>query len=172
VRVRRAAVIGSVAGVLVVEAVWFIERRARIDDPVGAIAIHGVNGLWGVLAVGLFADGTYGAGWNLTDTAATAGRGVTGLLYDPSLGLSQLTAQIIGAVIIAVVMLAVALAFFKLQNRLTRGGIRPREDDELAGLDLPEMGVLGYSEFLDTPISSGSGLTRQPTAQTRDDVEV
>ncbi len=61
---RRRCIIGVIAGVLVVVAVLFIERTLKIDDPVGAIAVHGVNGAWGVLSLGLFADGTYGDGWN------------------------------------------------------------------------------------------------------------
>ena len=56
--------IGAIAGVLVIEAVFFVERKLKIDDPVGAIAVHGVNGTFGVLCVGLFANGSYGAGWN------------------------------------------------------------------------------------------------------------
>src|SRR5207248_7284677 len=84
-----AAVIGIIAGCVVVEAVWFFERRG-VDDPVGAISVHGVCGLWGVLAVGIFADGTYGDGWN-----GIKG-GVKGLLYgDPG----QLGAQIFHAVL-------------------------------------------------------------------------
>ncbi len=59
-----ALLIGAIAGVLVVESVFFFERRVRVDDPVGAISVHGINGLWGVISLGLFADGTYGAGWN------------------------------------------------------------------------------------------------------------
>ncbi len=57
-----AMVIGIIAGVLVIEAVFFVERKLKVDDPVGAIAVHGVNGTFGVLAVGLFANGSYGAG--------------------------------------------------------------------------------------------------------------
>src|SRR2546430_16915311 len=60
-----AALIGSVAAVIVIEAIGFFERRG-VDDPVGAISVHGVGGIFGVLSVGLFADGAYGAGWNLT----------------------------------------------------------------------------------------------------------
>ena len=59
-----AMLIGVIAGILVVLAVFFIERTLKIDDPVGAIAVHGVNGMFGVLCVGLFADGAYGDGWN------------------------------------------------------------------------------------------------------------
>ena len=94
-----AAVIGAIAAVIVVESVFFFERKG-IDDPVGAISVHGVCGIWGVLCVGIFADGRYGAGWNLTDSAATKGHGVTGFLYDTSLGFKQLGAQAIGALVI------------------------------------------------------------------------
>ena len=59
-----AAVIGIIAGVLVIEAVFFVERKLKVDDPVGAIGVHGVNGIFGVLAVGIFANGSYGDGWN------------------------------------------------------------------------------------------------------------
>src|SRR5712692_8919328 len=59
-----AVLIGGIAGVLVCAAVFFIERAFRIDDPVGAISVHGVCGLWGILSLGLLADGTYGDGWN------------------------------------------------------------------------------------------------------------
>ena len=68
-----AAVIGLIAGVIVVESVWFFEKRG-VDDPVGAISVHGVCGAWGVLAVGIFADGTYGAGWNGTGADSTVRR--------------------------------------------------------------------------------------------------
>src|SRR5215475_3344925 len=83
-----AVIIGVVAGVLVVESAFFLERRLKIDDPVGAISVHGTNGAWGVLSLGLFADGTYGDGLN-----GVAGT-VRGLFYgDPS----QFLAQVIGA---------------------------------------------------------------------------
>src|SRR5437588_61912 len=101
-----AALIGSVAAVLVVESVWFFERKAKIDDPVGAISVHGVCGIFGVLSVGVFADGAYGAGWNLTTGKAG---GVTGLFYgDPG----QLAAQAIGGGTICFIMFGTALAFF------------------------------------------------------------
>jgi len=143
-----AALIGSIAAAIVVESVWFFERRAKVDDPVGAISVHGVCGFWGVLSVGLFADGAYGAGWNLTTGKAG---GVTGLFYgDPG----QLAAQAIGAATICIVMFAIALAFFKIQNALTKGGIRPTAEVEEEGLDLPEMGVLAYPEFVGTYIET------------------
>ena len=130
-----AALIGALAAVLAIEAVFFIERR-KIDDPVGAIAVHGVCGTFGVLAVGIFANGTYGAGWNGSTTTGVAGiiKGEWG----------QLGAQALGAVVIWTVIFGIALAFFTLQNKFTKGGIRSPEDDELAGLDIPEMGVAAY----------------------------
>ena len=71
---------------------WFFEKRG-IDDPVGAISVHGVCGTWGVLAVGLFADGTYGGDWNGTGTESTVG--IWGLFYGHGGG-GQLAAQAIG----------------------------------------------------------------------------
>jgi Amt family ammonium transporter len=139
-----AAVIGAIAAPMVVEAVLFIERRG-IDDPVGAVAVHGVCGSFGVLSIGIFASGTYGAGWNLTESSATDGKGVTGILGgDVALGLRQLGAQAIGVVVLWTVMLGIAYVFFKIQSALTKGGIRSSVADELEGLDLPEMGLLAY----------------------------
>src|SRR3954467_7078501 len=89
-----AFIIGAVAGVLVVVSVFFWDKL-KIDDPVGAISVHGVNGFWGVVAVGLFSDGTYGAGWNgvgAPDYLGKAGQGVTGLFYGDS---KQLIAQLV-----------------------------------------------------------------------------
>ncbi len=140
-----AAVIGLLAGLIVIEVVWFIERRLKIDDPVGAISVHGVCGLFGVLAVGIFSDGSYGAGWNVTDTAETTGKGITGILYDVDLGLRQLGAQAVGGLVICTVIFGLAFAFFHFQNKFTKGGIRPTAEDEIAGLDGVEMGVPAYS---------------------------
>ena len=140
-----AAVIGVISGLLVIEAAWLIERRGKLDDPVGAVAVHGVNGLFGALCVGIFADGSYGGGWNLTESDLTADTGVTGILYDVALGGRQLAAQAIACLVIVTVMFGVAFAFFKIQNALTKGGIRSSAEDEMAGLDVPEMGIVAYS---------------------------
>ncbi len=138
-----AAVIGLIAGVLVVEAVWFVERRLKIDDPVGAIAVHGVNGTFGVLAVGLFANGSYGAGWNGSDV-----EGVKGLFWGDA---GQFLAQLLGVVVLWTVIFGVVYAFFRIQDAVSKamgkGGIRSKEADELLGLDEPEMGVRAYPEF-------------------------
>ena len=145
--------IGLVAGVLVIESTFFVERRLKIDDPVGAISVHGVCGLFGVLAVGIFANGKYGAGWNLTTTytdAAGDPLGVTGVPYSSD-GWSQLASQAIGAVTILIVGGGLSFAFFKIQDSVShstgRGGIRSTEEAEIDGLDVPEMGVLAYPEF-------------------------
>jgi ammonium transporter, Amt family len=140
-----AAIIGSLAGIVVVESVWFFERRG-VDDPVGAISVHGVCGAWGVLSVGIFADGSYGGDWNATGIKT---QNIYGFLYGHG-GWGQFAAQAIGVLTIATVMFGIAYAFFKIQNKLTKGGIRPTAEVELQGLDLPEMGVLAYPSFAGT----------------------
>ena len=148
-----ALVIGGIAGVLVIESIFFFERKAKVDDPVGAISVHGINGLWGVIALGLFADGTYGAGWN-----GVAGT-VKGLFYGDG---KQLLAQAIGAVTIIVWAFGVGWVFFKIQHAIQ--GIRSKPEDELMGLDIPEMGVYAYPD-LENPeavAALGGGLTPSP----------
>lgn len=130
-----AFIIGAIAGVLVVASVFFIDQKLKIDDPVGAIAVHGVNGLWGILSLGLFADGTYGNGWN-----GVPGN-VTGLFYgDPG----QFFAELIGGIVCFVVVFGLMYTFFKICDKLM--GIRVSPEDELEGLDIPEMGVKGYED--------------------------
>ncbi len=155
-----AALIGALAGIIVVESVFFFEKRG-IDDPVGAISVHGVCGIFGVLCIGIFGSGEYGAGWNLTAKGAAAtASGVTGILYDFGLGLRQLGAQAVGALVICTVMFGVAYVFFKVQNATMKGGIRSTAEDEIAGLDLPEMGVLAYDNLQvnELDIVGGAGL--------------
>jgi len=153
-----AMVIGSIASVLVVESVFFVERKMKIDDPVGAISVHGVCGIWGVLSVGIFSTGKYGQGWNgmLADDGSAktlGGKGVVGIFYSGH-GWGQLGAQAIGALTIVVGFGLLSLMFFKLQNKMVKGGIRVDRDIELDGVDLPEMGVLGYPEFMGASASS------------------
>lgn len=146
-----AALLGVIAGVVVIEAVFFIERKLKIDDPVGAISVHGICGTLGVIAIGLVANGKYGQGWNLTTNnvdAEGAAKGVEGLFYGGGAG--QLLSQLAGAVVIWTVMLGIAYAFFKIQNAVTKGGIRSNAEEEVAGLDLPEMGILAYPDFAGT----------------------
>ena len=162
-----AAIIGTIAGVLVVVSCGFFERRG-IDDPVGAISVHGVCGIWGVLCIGLFANGQYGGGWNLTSEGPAANaKGVTGLFYDASLGSRQLVAQAIGALVLCTVMFGVAFLFFKLQNAFMKGGIRPEADIEMIGLDMPEMGALAYPDFMEqdaVTMHAGTSPTHEVSA--------
>jgi Amt family ammonium transporter len=134
-----AVMIGGIAGVLVCWAVYFVERTLRIDDPVGAIAVHGVNGAWGVLSLGLFADGTYGDGWN-----GVAGP-VKGLFYGDA---GQLGAQVIGIVTNVVVVGALAYVCWQVIGLLV-GGHRVSAETEEIGLDIPEMGALAYPDTQD-----------------------
>ncbi|PWB62288.1 MAG: ammonium transporter, partial [Deltaproteobacteria bacterium] len=131
-----AVIIGLVAGVLVCFSVLFVERRLKIDDPVGAISVHGANGAWGVLALGLFADGTYGDGWNGVPGT------VTGLLYGDA---SQFAAQAIGTFANVVFIFALSYAFFKVLDLVM--GLRVDREMELEGLDQHEVAVSAYPDF-------------------------
>ncbi len=128
-----AVIIGAIAGILVILAYNFIDTKLKVDDPVGAVAVHGVNGAWGVLSLGLFADGSYGDGWN-----GVAGP-VKGLFYGDT---KQFFAQCIGTVTCFVFVFIVMYFFFKLLNKVIP--LRSKEADEIAGLDIPETGVHGY----------------------------
>ena len=159
-----ASILGAVAGILVVESVFFFDKIG-IDDPVGAISVHGVNGAWGCLSLGLFADGTYGEGWN-----GVPGK-VTGLFYGG--GLSQFWAELIGVTTCFVTLAILTLVVFKIVG-LILGGHRVSEEVEISGLDIPEMGVLGYSGMVmdkeaETPHPkgySGSSMIGSSAAKT------
>jgi Amt family ammonium transporter len=137
-----SAIIGFIAGVLVCISVMFVENTLKVDDPVGAISVHGAGGLWGVISVGLFADGTsnYGGAWNGVPGS------VTGLFYGDA---SQLVAQLIGvSTLVGFVFTFSFVMNWVLDIFL---GHRVSTETEVAGLDLPEMGQLGYPEFVFTP---------------------
>jgi Amt family ammonium transporter len=133
-----AAVIGLIAGVLVCLSVEFVEKVLRVDDPVGAISVHGTNGLWGVIAVGLFADGksNYGGSWG-----GVTGN-VTGLFYGDA---GQLVAQLIGVSTLVGFVFTFSFVINWIIDVLV--GHRVSAKAELEGLDLPEMGALCYPEF-------------------------
>ena len=120
-------------------AVFFFERTLKVDDPVGAISVHGVNGAWGVLSLGLFADGTYGDGWN----------GVAGHGQGPVLRRRQASSwRSASASLTCFVFVFVAFyVFFKVLDKII--GNRVSAETELLGLDMPEMGALAYPEFSD-----------------------
>jgi len=141
-------IIGLVSGVLVVEVTLFMEKKLRIDDPVGAVAVHGANGVWGVLALGLFADGNYGDGINGVKGT------VTGLFYGGGWG--QFIAEAIGAATNIVFIGAAGWLMFKLLDKVVGNRVKP--EVEMYGLDLPEMGIDGYSGIrmdknAETPLS-------------------
>lgn len=128
-----AVFIGVVAGLLTPISVMVFERRFRVDDPVGAVSVHGVCGIWGALALGLFADGTYGSGWNGVEGP------VRGLFFgDPS----QLAAQCIGIAANVMFVFPAAYGFFRLLDRVV--GNRVPAEVEWAGLDTLEMGSDAY----------------------------
>ena len=133
-----ACIIGWVAGILVCLGVEFFDRVAKIDDPVGAMSVHGLNGLWGVLSVGLFADGrsNYGGSWN-----GVSGN-VTGLFYGDA---GQLVAQLIGIATLVGVIFTLSYLLNWLVDVFV--GQRVSAKVELAGLDIPEMGAPCYPDF-------------------------
>lgn len=133
-----SCVIGLIAGVLVCLSVEFVDRVLKVDDPVGAISVHGANGLWGVISVGLFADGrsNYGGSWNGVNGS------VTGLFYGDA---GQLVAQLIGVATLVGFVFTFSFVVNVAIDWLV--GQRVSAKAEVEGLDLPEMGALGYPEF-------------------------
>jgi Amt family ammonium transporter len=131
-----AVIIGAIAGVLVVWGVLFVERVLKVDDPVGAVAVHGINGAWGCLSIGLFADGAYGAGWN-----GVANKTPLGLFYGGGVG--QLLAEAVGVLTNFVWVFSLSLLFFWILEKLI--GNRTSAKAEIEGLDVHEMGVSGYT---------------------------
>jgi Amt family ammonium transporter len=144
-----SVLIGVISGVLVCWSVFFVEGTLKVDDPVGAISVHGVNGAWGVLSLGLFADGVYGDGWN-----GVPGK-VTGLFYGAP---KQFLAECIGTLTCFAFVFVSMYAFFKLVDVII--GNRVSAEVEIGGLDMPEVGALAYPEFV---LSSGGVGSVVPT---------
>jgi Amt family ammonium transporter len=128
-----AVLIGLVASVLAIEGALIIERKLKIDDPVGAFAVHGLGGAWGLLSVGIFANGVSGNGLH---GVAGPVRGI----FAGSAG--QLGASLVGIVANVVWVVPLALVALAVVGRIV--GNRPTADDEIAGLDVPELGMTGY----------------------------
>lgn len=134
-------IIGAVAGILVVVVVEFIDIKLHIDDPVGAVAVHGANGIWGTLAVGLFANP------NAFDGAGEA-TGVAGLFYGGGFGL--LGIQALGILAITAWTFVSMLIVFKVIKKIN--GLRASVEDEIMGLDVSEHGLVSsYADFLPVP---------------------
>ena len=127
-----AAIIGGIAGVLVCLSAAYVENVMKVDDPVGAVSVHGTCGMFGLVAVGLFADGSYG---------------VTGLFYGG--GAAQLVAQLVGISTLLGVIFTISFVINWVLDILM--GQRTSAESEVAGLDIPEMGQLGYPEYVLKP---------------------
>ena len=146
--------IGIAAGVVVCLGVLFNERVLKIDDPCGAISVHGYCGWLGAVSLGIFADGTYGAGWNGVGAAAylgRAGQGVTGLLHGDS---SQFWIQLGGATLLAVYSFGATYGMFSVVNKVR--SMRVTREVEIEGLDVPEFGMLAYPEDAVEMLTAGS----------------
>ena len=133
-------IIGAVAGVLVIFGVWFLDYVLKVDDPVGAVAVHGFNGVWGTLAVGLFATGK-------------GQDGITGLFYGG--GFTQLGIQALGVLTVgAWTAVTVTILFFIIKKTI---GLRASREEEMVGLDLTEHGLVSsYADFMPAVVSNAA----------------
>lgn len=134
-----AVVIGIIGGAIMVAGVFFNENKLKIDDPVGAIAVHGYSGSWGLLSVGIF---SVGIGNGILADAAYAAD-APGLLYG---GVAQFIAQVAGVILTIVWAFGVSFVVFKILDAIV--GLRVSEKDEVIGLDIAEHGVNAYPEYI------------------------
>jgi ammonium transporter, Amt family len=146
-----AIILGAVGGVVVVLGVELLEYL-RIDDPIGAVPVHGICGIWGTLSLGLFACGRYGASG---PTAPDNSTPLTGLFYGG--GWSLLAAQALGSLIITVSTFAVAMAVMYAVKAL--GWLRVTAEGEQYGLDLHEHGIPAYPEYVISSTARPAGLS-------------
>lgn len=135
-----AIVIGAVAGILVVFGVWLLDYKLRIDDPVGAVAVHMMNGIWGTISVGFFATNT-APGYSIADASGTE---LTGLFYGG--GFKLLGLQLIGFAAVAVwTFVTITIVFQVIKSTI---GLRASQEEEIVGLDTTEHGLASaYSGF-------------------------
>jgi Amt family ammonium transporter len=122
-----AVLIGGIGAIIMYAGVSLLDSRG-VDDPVGAVSVHGFSGVWGLTSVGIFADGTYG---------------VSGLLYGDS---GQLVAQLIGSLVVFAWAFGTGFLLFKAMDRWF--GIRVPPEIEMQGLDVAEHGGEAYPEFV------------------------
>jgi ammonium transporter, Amt family len=145
-----AILLGGIAGVLVVLGVEVLEWF-RIDDPIGAVPVHGFCGIWGTLSLGLFACGRYGATGPITaDNSAP----LKGLFYGG--GTQLLVAQAIGSAVVTLATFSIAMVVMYLVN--ATGTLRVSEEGELYGLDLHEHGISAYPEYVISHVAAPSGM--------------
>ena len=156
--VTGAVVIGAVSGVLVVFGVWFLDYKLRVDDPVGAVAVHFMNGIWGTIATGLFAT-----------TSAPGNDSVIGLFYGG--GFKQLGLQLLGVVTVcAWTAVTITIAFLIIKACV---GLRVSREEEIIGLDATEHGLpSAYAGFSIMDISNTMTMdVNENTSLGRDNYE-
>ena len=143
-----AIVIGAVAGVLVVFGVWLLDYKLHVDDPVGAVAVHCMNGIWGTIAVGLFATNT-APGYSIADANGVE---LTGLFYGG--GFKLLGLQLLGFVTVAAwTAVTITITFLVIKKVI---GLRVSEEEEIVGLDAMEHGLSSaYAGFSIMDVSDG-----------------
>jgi Amt family ammonium transporter len=153
-----SVLLGGVAGVLVILAVDLLEWL-RIDDPIGAVPVHGVCGIWGTVSLGLFASGQYGVTGPLgADNSAP----LRGLFYGG--GFQVLEAQIIGSACVTISTFVVAMVVMKAVNAM--GMLRLPAEMETYGMDLHEHGISAYPEYVISAIGAPAGMEQElPLAQ-------
>jgi Amt family ammonium transporter len=132
---KSAVIIGLLAGVLVYASCLFIERKLKVDDPVGAISVHGTCGIWGTLAVGLFGERAIDILYWDKDTAISDGLFFGG-------GIGQLQTQLIGVVAVFAFAFSVAFCIFFILKKTI--GLRVSPEEEYEGLDMGEHGLQAY----------------------------
>jgi Amt family ammonium transporter len=151
-----AIALGGIAGVIVVMGVEVLEYL-RIDDPIGAVPVHGICGIWGTLSLGLFAAGQYGStGPFAPDNSAP----LTGLFYGG--GITVLKAQLVGSALITVSTFAVAMVVMLTINAM--GLLRISAEGEQHGLDLHEHGISAYPEYVIASIGRPGGMVAEPAS--------
>jgi Amt family ammonium transporter len=147
-----AVVIGIVAGLLVVFGVWLLDYKLHVDDPVGAVAVHMMNGIWGTIAVGLFATNT-APGYSIADAN---GNELVGLFYGG--GFKLLGLQLLGFVSVAAWTVVTITITFLIIKALV--GLRVSEEEEIVGLDSKEHGLVSaYSGFSIMDVSNTMSMT-------------
>ena len=160
-----AIVIGAVAGLLVVFGVWLLDYKLRVDDPVGAVAVHMMNGIWGTIAVGLFATNT-APGYSIADAN---GNELVGLFYGG--GFKLLGLQLIGFVSVAAwTAVTITIVFLVIKATI---GLRASQEEEIIGLDATEHGLASaYSGFSIMDVSNTMSMDiNENTSLGTDDYE-
>ena len=148
-----SVLLGGIAGVLVILGVELLEWL-RIDDPIGAVPVHGFCGIWGTLSLGLFACGKYGATGPISpDNSAP----LAGLFYGG--GLQVLKAQLIGSAFVTVATFSVAMVVMLAVNAI--GMLRLPAEMETYGMDLHEHGISAYPEYVISALGAPSGMTQE-----------